>query len=284
MKRKSKNFIAVKSLCIGLSLCCMASGAQAASNSAFEKKFDVQFSLNQVTLKNVVDMLQEQTDIVFSYDHALESIKVNNVSVKAKNESIESILKQALKNTGVNYKIENHIVVLYAANTSKNNARTSITQQTKKVTGIVKDATGEPIIGANVIEKGTTNGVMTGLDGDFTLEVPANAILEFSYIGYAPVSIPVNGQTIFNVILKEDTQTLDEVVVTALGIKRQKRALGYSTTTVGGDDFTVARDPNLGNALSGKIAGVTVAGNSTGSGGSSRVVIRGNAKSEAKRS
>lgn len=277
MKRKSRNFIAVKNLCIGLSLCCMANGAQAATNSAFEKKFDVQFSVNQVTLKNIVELLQEQTDVVFSYDHTLESIKVNNVSVKAKNESIESILEQALKGTGVNYKIENHIVVLYAANTSKNNAKVSITQQTKKVTGIVKDATGEPIIGANVIEKGTTNGVMTGLDGDFTLEVPTGATLEFSYIGYAPVSIPVNGQTIFNVVLKEDTQTLDEVVVTALGIKRQKRALGYSTTTVGGDDFTVARDPNLGNALSGKIAGVTVAGNSTGSGGSSRVVIRGNA-------
>ena len=159
MKRKSRNFIAVKNLCIGLSLCCMASGAQAATNSAFEKKFDVQFSVNQVTLKNVVELLQEQTDVVFSYDHTLESIKVNNVSVKAKNKSIESILEQALKGTGVNYKIENHIVVLYAANTSKNNAKASITQQTKKVTGIVKDATGEPIIGANVIEKGTTNGV-----------------------------------------------------------------------------------------------------------------------------
>lgn len=278
MKRKSSSFISVKHLCVGVSLCCVVAGAQAApTESAFSERFSVELSLNQVTLKNVVDLLQQQTDVVFSYDHSLESLKVNKVSVKAKNESLESILKQALKGTGVNYKVEDHIVVLYAANTSKNNAKASIAQQTKKISGVVKDPTGEPIIGANVVVKGTTTGVMTGLDGDFALEVPADAILEISYLGYAPQSIPVKGQTVFNVTLNEDTQKLDEVVVTALGIKRQSRSLGYSTTQVGGEDFTMARDPNLGNALSGKVAGVSVSGNATGAGGSSRVVIRGNA-------
>lgn len=278
MKRKSSSFTSVKHLCVGVSLCCVVAGAQAApTESAFSERFSVELSLNHVTLKNVVDLLQQQTDVVFSYDHSLEALKVNNVSVKAKNESLESILKQTLKGTGVDYKIEDHIVVLYAANTSKNNAKASITQQTKKVSGVVKDPTGEPIIGANVVVKGTTTGVMTGLDGDFALEVPEDGILEISYLGYASQSIPVKGQTIFNVILNEDTQKLDEVVVTALGIKRQSRSLGYSTTQVGGEDFTMARDPNLGNALSGKVAGVTVSGNATGAGGSSRVVIRGNA-------
>lgn len=278
MKRKSSSFTSVKHLCVGVSLCCVVAGAQAApTESAFSERFSVELSLNHVTLKNVVDLLQQQTDVVFSYDHSLETLKVNNVSVKAKNASLESILKQTLKGTGVDYKIEDHIVVLYAANTSKNNARTSITQQTKKVSGVVKDPTGEPIIGANVVVKGTTTGVMTGLDGDFALEVPEDGILEISYLGYASQSIPVKGQTIINVTLSEDTQKLDEVVVTALGIKRQSRSLGYSTTQVGGEDFTMARDPNLGNALSGKVAGVSVAGNATGAGGSSRVVIRGNA-------
>jgi TonB-linked SusC/RagA family outer membrane protein len=163
------------------------------------------------------------------------------------------------------------------ANTVTDVAFSNETQQTRRVTGTVKDANGEAVIGANVIVKGTTTGVITGLDGDFTLNVPADAVLEFSYIGYIPVSVPVKGQTVFNIILREDTQTLDEVVVTALGIKRQSRSLGYSTTQVGGNAFTMARDPNLGNALSGKVAGVSVAGNATGSGGSSRVVIRGNA-------
>lgn len=151
------------------------------------------------------------------------------------------------------------------------------TQQGKVVKGVVLDETGFPVIGANVIQKGTTNGVITDLDGNFTLEVPDGAIIEVSYIGYSTQEITASGQQNLQVTLKEDTQKIDEVVVTALGIKRQSRSLGYSTTQVGGEDFTMARDPNLGNALSGKIAGVSVSGNATGAGGSSRVVIRGNA-------
>ena len=151
------------------------------------------------------------------------------------------------------------------------------TQQGKVVKGVVLDETGFPVIGANVIQKGTTNGVITDLDGNFTLEVPDGAVIEISYIGYSTQEVTASGQQNLQVTLKEDTQKLDEVVVTALGIKRQSRSLGYSTTQVGGDDFTMARDPNLGNALSGKVAGVSVGGNSTGMGGSSRVIIRGNA-------
>ncbi len=154
---------------------------------------------------------------------------------------------------------------------------TQVTQQGKVVTGTVVDEAGIPVIGANVIQKGTTNGVITDLDGNFSLEVPDGAVIEISYIGYTSQEITASGQTGLQVKLAEDTQKIDEVVVTALGIKRQSRSLGYSTTQVGGEDFTMARDPNLGNALSGKVAGVSVFGNATGTGGSSRVVIRGNA-------
>lgn len=196
MKKKSNNITSVKHLCVGLTLCCAAVGAQAAPT-----------------------------------DNAMET----------------------------------------------SNYVSAVTQQTKKITGVVVDETGFPVIGANIIEKGTTNGVITDLDGNFSLEVPDGAIIEISYIGYTTQEIPVKGQTNFNIKLVEDTQKIDEVVVTALGIKRQSRSLGYSTTQVQGEDFTLARDPNLGNALSGKVAGVSVSGNATGSGGSSRVIIRGNA-------
>lgn len=196
MKRKSKNFSSVKHLCVGVTLCCVATGVQAAPN------------------ENVL-------------------VKTDDV--------------------------------------------TTVMQQTKKITGVVVDETGFPVTGANVIEKGTTNGVITDLDGNFTLEVADGATIEISFIGYTTQEIVVKGQTNFNVKLAEDTQKIDEVVVTALGIKRQSRSLGYSTTQVQGEDFTLARDPNLGNALSGKVAGVSVSGNATGAGGSSRVIIRGNA-------
>lgn len=150
-------------------------------------------------------------------------------------------------------------------------------QQDNVCRGVVKDQTGETIIGASVVVKGTTNGTITGLDGDFVLSsVREGDIIQISFVGYQTIEVSYKGQPI-NVILVDDTQKIDEVVVTALGIKRQKRSLGYSTTSVGGEDFVQSRDPNLGNALSGKIAGVSVAGNATGAGGSSRVVIRGNA-------
>ncbi len=165
----------------------------------------------------------------------------------------------------------------YAAETRPNPDDIKVNQQTGACTGIVKDDAGETVIGASVVVKGTTNGTITGLDGDFSIpNVKKGDVIQISYIGYQTVEVTYNGQPL-NVVLKSDSQTLDEVVVTALGIKRQKRSLGYSTTQVEGEQFTQARDPNIGNALSGKIAGVSVAGNATGAGGSSRVVIRGNA-------
>ncbi|MGL4852670.1 MAG: SusC/RagA family TonB-linked outer membrane protein [Phocaeicola sp.] len=154
----------------------------------------------------------------------------------------------------------------------------SILQQVKRISGTVKDPAGEPIIGANVLIKGTSNGTITDFDGNYTLDnVPEGAVLDVSFIGYATAEVKVGTQSTIHIKLNEDTQTLNEVVVTALGIKRQKRSLGYSTANVGAEQLTESRDPNIGNALSGKVAGLSVAGNSTGMAGSSRVVIRGNA-------
>ena len=149
--------------------------------------------------------------------------------------------------------------------------------QNVTVTGTVTDQFGDPVIGATVKVVGSTVGVVTDLDGNYSISVPSNGKLEYSYIGCSTQVVPVGGKSNVNVTMKEESMAIDEVVVTALGVKRQARSLGYSTTQVKGDDFTMARDANLGNALSGKIAGVSVAGNATGSTGSSRVIIRGNA-------
>lgn len=156
------------------------------------------------------------------------------------------------------------------------NTGISVALQNETCQGVIKDKTGEAVIGASVVVKGTSNGTITGLDGDFTLNnVKAGDIIQVSFLGFVTQEIKWGGQPL-NILLVEDSKMLDDVVVTALGIKRQQRSLGYSTTSVGGDDFTQARDINVGSALSGKVAGVTVAGNATGVGGSSRVVIRGN--------
>lgn len=144
-----------------------------------------------------------------------------------------------------------------------------------KVSGIVTDGSGETLIGASVAEKGTTNATMTGIDGDYSLSVPSNATLVVSYIGFTPKEVQVNGQTKINITVSEDEQLLDEVVVTALGIKRDKKSLGYALQEVKGDQLTETRDPNVANALSGKVAGLQVKQSGTGPSGSSRIVLRG---------
>ena len=153
---------------------------------------------------------------------------------------------------------------------------TSPMQQTQTATGVVVDSFGDPVIGANVVEKGTTNGTITDLDGRFTLEVPLQSVLQISFIGFHTQDVVFTGQPSLQIQLLDDTQAIDEVVVTALGIKREKKALGYSMTELKGESFTQTRDANIANALAGKVAGLQIKQNGTGVGGSSRIIIRGN--------
>ena len=143
------------------------------------------------------------------------------------------------------------------------------------VSGTVKDTKGEPLIGVSVLVKGTTNGTVTDLDGNFSLKVSVGDILEFSYIGYASQSVTVATSKLLNIVLGEDTQTLNEVVVTALGIKRAEKALSYNVQQVKSDELVRTKDANFVNSLNGKIAGVTINKSASGAGGSARVIMRG---------
>ena len=154
----------------------------------------------------------------------------------------------------------------------------SVVQQGKKVTGVVVDGAGIPVIGANVIVKGTTNGTITDFDGNFTLEnVPADGVLVVSYIGYLSQEIPVGNQSAINVTLKEDTQALDEVVVVGYGTMRKSDVTG-SISTAKGEDMLKAQNFSALDNLRGKAAGVNIFSNSSQPGAyGSRVVIRGQA-------
>lgn len=143
------------------------------------------------------------------------------------------------------------------------------------VSGTVTDEAGVPLPGTNVVEKGTSNGTSADFDGNYTISVGNNATLVFTSLGYSSKELPVNGQSTINTSLMEDASQLDEVVVTALGIKKSTKALGYSLTEVGGEEIATIKTPNAINSLQGKIAGVNISQNSTGAAGSSRVVIRG---------
>ena len=143
-----------------------------------------------------------------------------------------------------------------------------------KVSGKVTGSDGYPLIGVNVMEKGTTNGTITDIDGSYAIEVSNNATLVFSYTGFSTMEKAVTGGTV-DVVLAEGV-ALDEVVVTALGIEKEKKALAYSVTEVDATNFATARETNVLNSLAGKVAGVNVSNMATGAGGSTRVVIRGN--------
>ncbi|SFT15689.1 TonB-linked outer membrane protein, SusC/RagA family [Zhouia amylolytica] len=153
----------------------------------------------------------------------------------------------------------------------------AILAQTKTVTGTVTDADdGSPLPGVNVILKGTSNGTSTDFDGNFNISnIPDNGVLVFSIIGYTSKEVAVQGMTSINVSLKESAEQLGEVVVTALGIQKEQKALGYSLTEVGGEELSTIKQTNAINALQGKVAGVNITQNATGAAGSSRVVIRG---------
>ena len=142
------------------------------------------------------------------------------------------------------------------------------------VKGTVTDATGEPLLGVSVIVKGTTQGTTTNLDGEFTIKAEEGQVIRFTYIGYAPVEETVTGSAMA-VTMHEEANALDEVVVTALGIKREQKALSYNVQTMSGEAFTANKDANFINSLAGKVAGVNISSGSAGSGSAARVIMRG---------
>ena len=159
----------------------------------------------------------------------------------------------------------------FAANAAVESVLSSqSTQQAKKITGKVLDAAGEPIIGASVLVKGSGTGAVTDIDGNFSVEAPVGSTLEVSFIGYKTVTLKVTNATTYTVSLQDDSQALDEVVVTAMGIKKERKALGYSMEDVKSDELMKMKTANPISSLSGKVAGVNVT-QSSGAAGALRL-------------
>lgn len=153
--------------------------------------------------------------------------------------------------------------------------QSTLAQTTVKGT-VTEGDSGTPLPGVGIVVKGTTNGVSSDFDGNYSIDVSHdNAILEFSFIGYVTQEISVNGKTVINVSLEASAEILDEVVVTALGIKRERKSLGYSVQEIKGSSIVEAREANMVNALSGKITGLQVVKGSNGPAGSSKIILRG---------
>jgi outer membrane receptor protein involved in Fe transport len=144
------------------------------------------------------------------------------------------------------------------------------------ITGTIKDENGEPFPGVNVVIKGTSIGTTSDTNGKYSLAVEDdNATLVISFVGYATQEVAVSGRTQIDLVMVPDIKSLDEVVVTALGIERSAKSLGYATAKVKSDELTINRTPNIMNALQGKVAGVNISGLGTGPAGTSKIRIRG---------
>lgn len=145
----------------------------------------------------------------------------------------------------------------------------------QSVSGVVKDSSGQPLPGVTIQVRGTKVYTNTDNEGNFKINAPGSAVLVATFVGYAPATVAVGNQNFVTISMKQNESRLDEVVVTALGIRKESRKLGYAVSTVKGDELSVNRTPNVGNSLQGKVAGVVVSPPTTGAGGSSKIRIRG---------
>ena len=236
----------------------------------------VQAQVKNITLKasntpvsTVMQQIEEQSGYTFFYN--TKDIPLDrNVTLSVANKDIRAALDELFRNTNVSYSIDNKSIILSARGGAQ-------PQQASQITGRIVDKNGVPVIGATIMISGTTQGTTSGVDGTFALQSnvsPAGMVLDVSFIGYKPQRISVNNRTSLSVTLEEDDQQIEAVVVTALGIKRQERAVSYNVQNIS-DEVFLTRDANMVNSLAGKIAGVTINASAAGVGGETKVVMRG---------
>lgn len=232
-----------KAICMALVLFCL-------NLTLFSQ--NISLSIKNTTVKNAMETLKKE----YGYSFVFESGDVNTqkvITVKVERQSIDDAVKQILQNQDLSYEIKNKNIIVQ----KKSSAKQIGTQEKKTVTGNVADVNGEPIIGANIVEKGTTNGVITDMEGNFSLDVSGKSVLQVSYIGYLEQNIPVGNKNRISVTLGEDFQSLEEVVVIGYGSVKKSDLTG-SISAISAKDFNkgISRSPD--QLLAGKVPGLMV--------------------------
>lgn len=241
----------------------------------------VKISLNTggTKLSEVFSTIENQTNFVFIYDTDVLKNETDCI-INCKNKSGSDVLQNIATTYNLKFRMINNTIFVKEADIDS----PSITedgdtkQPTKKLSGKVKDTYGQTLPGVSVVVKGISMGTVTNVNGEFALNIPADAkTLQFSFIGMETQEVEINNEEYFSVTMKEESIGMEEVVVTALGIKRSKKTLAYSTQQVNIETLTTVRDISLGNALAGKVAGVSITSSTGASGvsGDPRIIIRG---------
>ncbi len=227
----------------------------------------VTIKMQNVSMESAMNEIEKQTKYLFVSNKEID-IK-RNVSIQVQNGPLSEALNQMVAGTDIVYTISNSNILLSKSAVSD--------KKPVAVSGVVYDELGDPVIGASVVINGTDIGTITDLNGTFSLQVPSpqSASLKVTYIGYETLQVAIGSKTQFKLTLREQSTALTEVVVTAFGIERSKKALSYNVQEVGSDDIVGVKDASFINALNGKVAGVNINTSSSGVGGASKVVMRG---------
>lgn len=238
------------------------------AGNAHSQNAKVSIHMNNVKLDKILNEIEDQTDYLFIYNNQVDINKIT--SVKVKNEAVAQVLDRILSGTGINYELEGTHIILTTEAIKDLHAQ----QQAKTVTGTVTDVSGEPIIGANIRIKGTTTGTITDIDGNFSIEAKPQSVIEVSYIGYLTQETVINNQKSIRFLLKEDTKTLDEVVVIGYGVQKKADLTG-SVANINTEKLNTQSNANIGQALQGKIAGVDIVSQGGAPGSGTRIMVRG---------
>lgn len=245
-------------------LCCAYMGAMSVSAQK------VSLKANDLTVGEAIESLKKQTGYSIWYKQNELNINVK-VTIDAKDKPFDEVLKTVLKNQPVDFEIKGNYVTIY-----KENQAPVKKGKEKTIKGVVLDEAGEPLISAAVAIKGTTEGTVTDLDGNFTLKAAPGQTLIITYVGYQPKEILIGAEDTYNVKLNTNAQNLKDVVVTAMGVKKNVRAITYSTQGLDTKELVTVKSGNFTNSISGKVSNVNVQQSSGGAGSANKIVLRGN--------
>ncbi len=235
-------------------------------NSTYAQSEKIDLSIKNESLRQLIKQIETKTDYSFMLDQTVDQSQ--KVSVEARQESLDAILKKAFAGKQISYEVVGKQIILKIS-------RNSQSSQSRKISGTVKDQNGESVIGANVSVKGTTIGTITDIDGNFILEVPDNVVIQISYIGYITQEISLGNKEHLDILLKEDLQSLDEIVVIGYGTAKRKDFTGsVSSVKLENSPISLATNTNALESLKGNVTGLDIGATNT-AGGTPSMQIRG---------
>ena len=250
--------------------CLLSSAGLTYASNSYAQTTMVSINVENQTVKEVLDEIESTTEYSFFYNTRHVDLD-RKVSVNINNADIFEVLDDVFRGTNVVYSVKDRSIVLTVKDASP-----VISQNDNKITGTIVDASGIPVIGANVMVKGTTNGTITDMDGRFTLDVPKDAVLEVSYIGYSTQTVKVGGQKSLSIMLREDTQALDEVVVVGYGTQKKVNLTG-AVAQVTAKDLENRPVSNATQILQGTMPNVNITFSTGEPGAGGTINIRGQA-------